>query len=509
MISAHARTTTPDGLAERLRQQALVAEFGVFALREHALDRVLDEACAVAANGLHMRLAKMLHYRAASNDFLVRAGVGWAPGVVGHATLGAGLDSPAGYALQTGLPVLSRNLGAEKRFGVPQLLSDHGALSAINVIVGVGLAEPFGVLEVDSSHRSGFEEADTAFLQSLGNVLAAAMERDLHEAALRRSELFALRVFEGSPDCVKVLDGDGTLLAMNANGQALMRLCPGDGVIGRPWEELWPDAEREGVRRAVAAAQGGKLGRFEAMCPTREGQSRWWDVLVAPVGGAGDPIRLVAISRDVTDRKEAAAAQDVLLRQKDLLMQEVHHRVKNSLQLVRTLLQLQARSAAPETRDKLDEAARRIMTIGAVHQRLYEGGSVEETDAAAYLRALLSDMRDTFADTAAGRDILLDVEPMRLSADTITPVGLAATELITNALKYGAGTIRVRVRRVAVGVELQVEDEGAGFEPGFEPARGRGLGMRLLIAMAKGDPAGAIRLDAAVPSRITVTLTMG
>ena len=113
--------------------------------------------------------------------------------------------------------------------------------------------------------------------------------------------------------------------------------------------------------------------------------------------------------------------------------------------------------------------------------------------------------------SAAGTYDGIDVMPssIRWCADTITPVGLAATELITNALKYGAGTIRVRVRRVAVGVELQVEDEGAGFEPGFEPARGRGLGMRLLIAMAKGDPAGAIRLDAAVPSRITVTLTMG
>ena len=510
MTSARAQTNDPDELAERLRQQDLVAEFGMFALRERDIGRVLDEACVVAANGLQTRLAKVMQYRSASNDFLVQAGVGWRPGVVGHATLGAGSDSPAGYALFTKAPVLSGDLDAEERFGVPELLADHGVLSAMNAIIGAGLDEPFGVLEVDSSHRNKFEETDTAFVQSLANALAVVMERDLSEAALRRSERLAQQVFESNPDCVKVLDGDGILLALNSNGLRMLRTCAEDEVIGRRWEEVWPESERATVRHALAVARGGKLGRFEAMCPTLAGEPRWWDVRVAPVDDAADASgRLVAISRDVTAQRETAAAQDALLRQKDLLMQEVHHRVKNSLQLVRTLLQLQARSASPETREQLNEAAQRIMTIGAVHQRLYEGGSVEETDAAAYLRALVSDMRGLLGSTATGRDILLDVEAIRLSADDITPVGLATTELVTNALKYGTGAVQVRVRRVSVGVEVQVEDEGAGFELGFEPARSRGLGMRLLIAMAKGDPAQAIRLDPSVPSRMTVTLALG
>ena len=510
MNAAREQTADPDEHAERLRQQAMVAEFGIFALRERAVDRVIQEACTVAASGLRCRLAKMLAYRPPSNDFLVRAGVGWQPGVVGHATLGAGLDSPAGYALHTGAPVLSHNLGAEDRFRVPKLLADHGVHSAVNVIVGAGLAEPFGVLEADSSNRHGFEEADTAFMQSLANVLAAVLERDGNEAALRRSEQLAQRVLESSPDCVKVLDGTGVVVAVNGNGLALMENCTEGSALGRHWEEIWPEAARADVRQAVAAARAGGLGQFEAMFPTLMGEPRWWDVRVAPIddsfAGSG---QLVAISRDVTERRAAVAAQEELLRQKDLLMQEVHHRVKNSLQLVRTLLQLQGRTATPEAREQLDEAAQRIMTIGAVHQRLYEGGSVEETDAATYLRALLSDMRGLLESKAEGRDILLDVDSIRLSADHITPVGLATTELVTNALKYGAGSVRVLVRRVPAGVEVQVEDDGAGFPPGFNPARGRGLGMRLLTAMAKGDSTRAIRIDPDVPSRIIVTLTLG
>lgn len=509
MSPARAPNPTVDELADRLRQQELVAEFGMTVLRDHDLDSILKQACTAATEGLRTRHAKVLQHRAATSDFVVRAGIGWNPGVVGHATLGAGMDSPAGYAFHTSAPVLSVDLGAEDRFRLPPLLAEHGVRSAINVIVGVGADQPFGVLEVDSTHRHEFVEADTAFMQALANTLAAALDRETQDAALRRSEQLARRIYESSPDCVKVLDRDGILLSINGNGRRLMQISDERALIGEPWEHLWPEAERENVRLAVATASSGQIGHFEAMCPTSNGEHRWWDVLVAPLSGdAAAPDQVIAISRDVTARQQAKVAQEVLLRQKDLLMREVHHRVKNSLQLVRTLLHLQARTASAEAREQLDEAAQRIMTIGAVHQRLYEGGSVEETDAAAYLSALLSDMQGLLGDTAAGWNIRLDVEPMRLSADHVTPLGLVTTELVTNALKYGGGTVQVRVRRVPDGVELQVEDEGVGFEPGFDPVCSRGLGMRLMLAMARGDPAQAIRLDPDVPSRIAVTLTL-
>ena len=243
---------------------------------------------------------------------------------------------------------------------------------------------------------------------------------------------------------------------------------------------------------------------------SRAGAALWWDVLVAPVLDAeGRPSRLVAISRNVTASVEDERAKDVLLRDKDLLMQEVHHRVKNSLQLVRTLLQLQGRSATAETRAQLDEAAGRIMTIGAVHQRLYEGGSVAETDAGAYLESLIGDMRAMLADSAGGREFSLQAEPIMLTADQVTPLGLIVSELMTNAVKYGEGAVRVSLRRVPAGLEVAVEDGGRGFPDSFDPRRKSGLGMRLVAALAKGEGAEAIRVDRDVPhSRVVVTITL-
>lgn len=374
---------SPDELAMRLYQQEQVARFGLFALAAASFDEILTEACVVASDGLQTELAKVLRYQPDSNDFLVIAGVGWRPGTVGQATLGGGLDSPAGFALHTGLATRANDLTQEARFRMPKLLADHGVHSAINVPVG-GLADAhFGVLEVDSTTRHEFVEADTAFMQSVSNILGAAVTR-----------------------------------------------------------------------------------------------------------------------------REAERAKDRLLQDKDMLMQEVHHRVKNSLQLVRTLLQLQSRGASPEARAQLDEAARRIMTIGSVHQRLYEGGSVAATEAGAYLRALFGDMQAMLDGFSGNRALVLRSDPIMLPADDVTPLGLIVSELVTNALKYGGGDVVVSLDRVPEGLRVAVEDAGPGFPADGQPPKG--LGMRLVTALAKGDPARAVAVDRSVPhGRVVVTLTLG
>ena len=367
-------------LVLRLHQQELVARFGVMAMSVVTMEAALNEACLIAAGGLRTPFSKVLNYRPDSNDFRVVAGVGWQDGTVGHAIIGGGMDSPAGYALHTGTPVRTNDLSVEDRFRTPDLLLEHGIHSAINVAVVGETQVPFGVLEVDSTLRHEFVEADTAFLQSLANVLSAA-------------------------------------------------LC----------------------------------------------------------------------------RLAAEAVKDDLLHQKDLLMQEVHHRVKNSLQLVRTLLQLQARTASEDVQAKLEEAAQRIMTIGAVHQRLYEGGSVAETEAEPYLLGLFQDMQAMMNGDGPKRAITLVAEPIRLPADDITPLGLIVSELVTNAAKYSEGAIRVTLRRVEAGLQVTVEDDGPGFGELTEP---KGLGMRLVRALAKGDPATALHVDRTVKhGRVVVLIT--
>ena len=161
----------------RLRvQRATLADFGLDALRMKDLDALLGEATARISEALDCELVKILEWRPKSDDFLLRAGVNWKPGVVGQATLGADSKSPAGYALERDEPVISPDISAEKRFEIPQLLIEHGVRSMVNVIIA-GEHQPFGVLEVDSIDARSFDSDDIAFLRNYANLLAAAVER--------------------------------------------------------------------------------------------------------------------------------------------------------------------------------------------------------------------------------------------------------------------------------------------------------------------------------------------
>jgi two-component sensor histidine kinase len=175
-----------DALRLRVRQQELLADFGVLALKGTPFPELLDRAARLVAEGLNADFAKVLKYLPEENRFLVCAGVGWGPGVVGHATIGGDMASPAGYALHTGQPVISNHLDIEERFRTPELLVEHGIRRAMNVILQ-GDGTPFGVLEADSRSEGEFAGSDIVFLQGVANILGMAIERQRMEGSLRQA----------------------------------------------------------------------------------------------------------------------------------------------------------------------------------------------------------------------------------------------------------------------------------------------------------------------------------
>jgi two-component sensor histidine kinase len=170
-----------DGLADDrekrlLQQRAKLADFGLLAVEGADLDELLQEAATEAARSLDVSFVKVLEYLPEEKCLLVRAGVGWGEGVVGKARIGADVESPAGYALQTGRPVISNELHKEERFRIPALLREHGVKSAANVIIK-SKANIFGVLEADSREPRAFSDDDVKFLQGYATVLAFAIEQ--------------------------------------------------------------------------------------------------------------------------------------------------------------------------------------------------------------------------------------------------------------------------------------------------------------------------------------------
>jgi len=209
--------------------------------------------------------------------------------------------------------------------------------------------------------------------------------------------------------------------------------------------------------------------------------------------------------RESRDRLEALAAQQAVL------LREVNHRVANSLQLIISLIELQARKVTdPAARQMLRHAAERVEAVTLVHRRLYTGDNVEFVEMDAYLAGLVEELqRATQAGAAPGEDgaprIALIADPIRVETDKAVPIGLIVNELVTNALKYAypgdlSGEVRVKLHRDPLveggSLRLVVEDDGVGYPQAEASPKGSGLGSLIVGSMAQSLRA-TVELDRA------------
>lgn len=202
--------------------------------------------------------------------------------------------------------------------------------------------------------------------------------------------------------------------------------------------------------------------------------------------------------RERTASLEAALIQrDEALVQQDLLMREVNHRIKNSLQVVSSLLSLQSQHTEdPELRARLTEAGRRVRAVSDIHQLLYKVEDVRLIPFHDYLTALCRDVERSALAEGGNWSLELSVEPVEVPTDQAVPLGLIANELLMNVVKhaYPGGVepapgspkpITVGLTRSEGAVRLTVEDQGVGLPEGFDWRHSRSLGMRLVHALAR------------------------
>jgi two-component sensor histidine kinase len=207
-------------------------------------------------------------------------------------------------------------------------------------------------------------------------------------------------------------------------------------------------------------------------------------------------------------RNAQAAEQVRALQEKELMMQESHHRVKNSLQLVRGILNLQSRTAeSAETRDALTQASARILTVAEVHHHLYQGGPAVEASVKRYITDLVRELSRSMLAPDEGRLITINADDAIWPSEKVTALGLVVAELVINAIKYGQGQITVTLRIPRDGNRtLVVEDEGSGFPEGVMLGAEGGLGSRIIASLIPA-PHGTFDIDRSVAhTRIVVTL---
>ncbi len=215
-------------------------------------------------------------------------------------------------------------------------------------------------------------------------------------------------------------------------------------------------------------------------------------------GPDGEPARLVGTCQDVTEMHENERFLEKSMKEKELLVREVHHRVKNNLQIISSLLSLHGRS--PIIRKVFDECRDRIQAMSLVHEQLHQSSSMVSVDAASYLKRLVDTLLRMYVGNTSSISVDVHAEGS-LEMDTAIPFGLIVNELVSNALKHafpcgrcGRITVDLRPDPDARHLVLEVGDDGIGFPPALDFHHAETLGLKL-VEMLAGQLGGALEMD--------------
>jgi PAS domain S-box-containing protein len=271
---------------------------------------------------------------------------------------------------------------------------------------------------------------------------------------------------------------------------------PSQGVPGfDAWEETIHPDDRDRLAHCIRQALASETKySIEFRIHTRDtGALRYISSRgVSKVDAHGKVTGIWGVDQDITAVKQAAEALQASLREKDALLREVHHRVKNNLQVITSLLRLEShRNVQPDTRNVLDEMQGRIRTMAVLHESLYHSGTFSSVDLGAYLRQLVAQVFRAHAQLGGQVRMHLDLASVQVGMDQATPCGLIVNELVSNCLKHGfpaghSGEVRVVLQALAGTplLQLQVSDTGVGLPADFETRRGQSLGLQLVSDLA-------------------------
>jgi PAS domain S-box-containing protein len=274
---------------------------------------------------------------------------------------------------------------------------------------------------------------------------------------------------------------------------------PEEGMGGyEVWHRCLHPGDVKRVENEVAEAiegSGDFASEFRIVRP--DGETRIvYSAAIISRDKTGKGIRMTGINIDVTENRRREEAINIALKEKEMLLKELYHRVKNNLQMITSMFNLQVRSLPQGTaRVALTEAAGRVRAMALVHEKLYQSGNLSSIALDTYTRELCAQLAQVGLSAQRKIEIRVDVEALEAGIEAAIPLGVMLNELISNCYKHAFpdgrdGIVTVRTRRKAdetggKRIHLSVADDGVGFPHGFNAASSSNLGLKLVAALTR------------------------
>jgi PAS domain S-box-containing protein len=334
------------------------------------------------------------------------------------------------------------------------------------------------------------------------------------EAAAARARMWEVNerlaaILDSAGAGIIATDPQGGVVSFNAEAERMLGYH-GDEVLGRPLTQLIHVEEELNTRarslstqlaRPVRAdhetlfarAEAGSVDQSEWTYVRKDGSRFPVAVSVSAIRTAEGRVRgFICVAIDISSQRAHAQLQRTALREKETLLKEVYHRVKNNLQVVSSLFNLQLR-ALPEgpARQVLQQSSERVRAMALVHEKLCRSDLLQSIDIVSYVHDLCGSLAAANAAAERGIRIELCIEPIEIGLEASIPLGLLLNELICNSLKHGypdgrTGTVTVRLGHGGPGRGLlEVSDDGVGYSAGMLAGKPTSLGLRLVMSLAR------------------------
>lgn len=316
-------------------------------------------------------------------------------------------------------------------------------------------------------------------------------ERKHAEEALRRSEAQFRTICEASPVGIFLNNVAGECIYVNRRKEQINGLAK-EELLKNNWHQYIHPEDRDRLLSKWKESLTNQTAFEEVYRYQRpDGEMPWIHTRAVPVRDGDTLFGYVGIIEDVTERHNWTVQMQASLEEKEVLLREIHHRVKNNLQIVSSLLMLQSGAMnTPETVQMFQECQNRIIAMALIHEQLYRSENLAQICLGDYIQSLTVRLLQSYRTDTDRIETQIDADRISLSLDRAIPCGLILNELVANCLKHAfpdgqTGEIEITCHTRSERVELQVRDNGIGLPPDFDFETSQSLGLQLVFHLAQ------------------------